>query len=145
MNAHETGQVPRIEIAVAVVADEGRFLIGLRGEDGPQRGVWEFPGGKVEPGESPQNAAVRECLEEAGLLVRVADRYPDAIHDYEHGRVHLHFFACVGVEQQEPLPDRFRWVAAADLPRYVFPPANAALIQCLAARPAKTNKPNHTQ
>lgn len=141
MNAHEMGQAPRGEIAVAVVEDEGRYLIGLRGEDGPLPGVWEFPGGKVEPGESPQNAAVRECLEETGWLVRVEDRYPDVAHDYEQARVHLHFFVCVAIEQQRPLPGRFRWVAAAELPGYAFPAANAALVQFLAALPAKTNEP----
>ena len=133
MSAGDQTQPPRIEIAVAVVADEGRFLIGRRGDDVPLAGLWEFPGGKIQPGESPVDAAVRECLEETGLLVRVRGRYPEARHDYEHASVRLHFFASVGIEQQSPLPRRFRWVAAAELSQFAFPPANAGLLSLLTA------------
>ena len=52
-----------VEIAIAVVEHEGRFLIGLRPPGAPLAGLWEFAGGKLEPGETPQMAAARECLE----------------------------------------------------------------------------------
>jgi 8-oxo-dGTP diphosphatase len=133
MSARERAQAPRVEIAVAVVEDQGRFLIGLRGDDVPLAGLWEFPGGKIQPGESPEEAAVRECLEETGLLARVAGGYPETSHDYDHARVRLHFFACVGLQQQRPLPARFRWVAAAELSQFAFPPANAGLLSLLTA------------
>jgi 8-oxo-dGTP diphosphatase len=133
MSARGQAPAPRVEIAVAVVEDEGRFLIGLRGGDAPLAGLWEFPGGKIQPGESPEDAAVRECLEETGLLARVTGRYPEASHDYEHARVRLHFFACASVEQQGPLPERFRWAPAAELSQFAFPPANAGLLLRLTA------------
>jgi mutator protein MutT len=57
----------RVEIAVAVVEHQGRFLIGKRPDDAALGGYWEFPGGKVEQGESPADAAIRECLEETGV------------------------------------------------------------------------------
>ena len=133
MSAADNAPSPRVEIAVAVVEDEGRFLIGMRDEGVPLAGCWEFPGGKIRPRETPQEAAVRECLEETGLLVRIAGTYPRVDHDYEHARVRLHFFACVGVEQQRPLPARFRWVAVVELRRFAFPPANADLLVRLTA------------
>jgi len=133
MSAVDNAPSPRVEIAVAVVEDKGRFLIGVRDEGVPLAGCWEFPGGKVRPRETPRQAAVRECLEETGLLVRITGIYPPADHDYEHARVRLHFFACVGVKQQRPLPDRFRWVAAGELGQFAFPPANAELLARLTA------------
>jgi 8-oxo-dGTP diphosphatase len=126
-------QRPRISIAVAVVERDDRFLIGRREAGAALAGLWEFPGGKVEPHETPQDAAIRECLEETGLLVRVVDGYPSIDYDYEHAAVQLHFFACACVEQQRSLGGRFRWVARRELGDYSFPPANAALIQRLIA------------
>lgn len=122
----------RIEIAIAVVEHDGKCLIGLRPAGVPLAGYWEFPGGKVHVGESPEVAAVRECLEETGLAVRVVSEYPPAAHDYEHASVCLHFFACeprdLGVDT---LPPRFRWVTFRDLGDYEFPLANAALLALL--------------
>ncbi len=135
MNAGAPRQTDCVEIAVALVRHEGRLLIGRRGNDGPLAGYWEFPGGKVEPGETPAEAAVRECLEETGLAVRVTERYPDVVHHYDYGSVHLHFFACAADAQQQLLPPRFRWVTPAELSHYTFPAANAAMIERLANSP----------
>jgi 8-oxo-dGTP diphosphatase len=123
-----------VEIAVAVVEIEGQFLIGLRPEGVPLAGLWEFPGGKVEPGETAENAAIRECLEEAGLIVRITGEYPRVSHVYDHGPLRLRFFACTAIEQRQPLPERFRWVATGELRSYAFPPANAELLALLARK-----------
>ena len=69
-------------IAIAVVQDGERFLIGQRPPEKPLAGYWEFPGGRVEPGEMPGDAAVRECLEETGLHVVVEGSYGDWLQDY---------------------------------------------------------------
>jgi 8-oxo-dGTP diphosphatase len=129
-----TGARQPVEIAVAVVEHEGRWLIGQREADRALPGFWEFPGGKIEPGETPAEAAMRECLEETGARVEVVGAYPETSHDYEHGAVHLHFLACRLIEQQRPLPARFRWVATGELASFTFPPANASLLALLAAR-----------
>src|SRR5881275_3042575 len=81
-------------IAIAVVEHDGRFLVGQRPAGVPLAGLWEFPGGKIEPGESPEAAAVRECLEETGIRVESLFRYPTIVHDYAHDRVELFFIAC---------------------------------------------------
>jgi 8-oxo-dGTP diphosphatase len=122
-----------VEIAVAVVEHDGRFLVGRREAGAPLAGYWEFPGGKIQAGESPEDAAVRECLEETGLRVRVRGRHCAADYDYAHARVRLDFFDCEPLEPQAPLPARFCWVAAGELSRLAFPPANASLISQLTA------------
>lgn len=121
-------------IAIAVVEDEGRFLIGQRPADVALGGLWEFPGGKVEPGESPTAAAMRECVEETGIAVEVLGPYPEQIHTYDHGTVRLRFFACRATTDVPPRPP-FRWVARADLAQYAFPAGNAALLAHLATEP----------
>jgi 8-oxo-dGTP diphosphatase len=123
-----------VEIAVAVVENEGQFLIGLRTEGVPLAGLWEFPGGKVEPGEAAENAAIRECLEETGLAVRIIGEYPPTSHSYPHGAVELRFFACAPIASRPTLPARFRWVKPAELQGYSFPPANANLLKRLAEK-----------
>jgi 8-oxo-dGTP diphosphatase len=125
------GPADCVEIAVAVVRNHRQFLVGLRPAGASLAGYWEFPGGKIQVGETPEQAAVRECLEETGLPVRAAGRYPDATHEYSHATVHLHFIACTPFDILHCLPARFRWVTPEELPRYEFPPANAALIEHL--------------
>jgi 8-oxo-dGTP diphosphatase len=131
MTAHESAARPRQEIAIAVVARDGMFLIGERGAAAALAGFWEFPGGKLESGETPEATAVRECLEETGLCVRVTGAYPTTSHDYEHAIVRLHFLACEVIDQRRALPDRFRWVTARELGDYRFPPANRELLEIL--------------
>jgi len=118
-------------IAVAVVEHKGRFLVGQRPLNVPLAGYWEFPGGKIEPGESPEEAAVRECREEAGIDVDVVETYPVHEQQYEHGSVRLHFLACqpVGTLSTPSVP--FRWVARRELAELQFPAGNRQLIESL--------------
>jgi mutator protein MutT len=118
-------------IAVAVVEHRDRFLVGRRPEGAPLGGYAEFPGGKVLPGETPEAAAARECLEETGLPCTVGEPYPEVVHHYAHDRLRLCFFACAPVDPSaEPKPP-FRWVERAELASLKFPEANGALIELL--------------
>jgi mutator protein MutT len=120
-----------LPIAVAVVERDGKFLIGRRADDAVQGGLWEFPGGKIEPRETPAQAARRECLEETGLAVRIGEPYEGEVHDYGERVVQLHFFrATAESSNDEPHPP-FRWVAREELGRYEFPVANRQLIELL--------------
>jgi 8-oxo-dGTP diphosphatase len=131
MTASDSGARPRQEIAIAVVERDGRYLIGQRDEDTVLAGYWEFPGGKIENGETPEAAAIRECLEETGLVVRVTGAYPTTSHDYQHASLRLHFLACEVVDVRSALPHRFRWASAVELASYRFPPANQTLLDQL--------------
>ena len=123
-------------IAIVVVEHDGCYLIGRRPEGVPLAGLWEFPGGKVEPGETPQAAAARECLEEAGLEVHVGSAYPIVDHQYGHGRVLLHFFDCAPVNVAAPPKAPFEWVPVSKLVDLPFPAANAGIIKSLGERHA---------
>lgn len=126
-------------IAIAIVECEGRFLIGRRGAEVALAGLWEFPGGKMEPGETPSQAAVRECREETGLEVVATGSYPSHLETYEHGSVLLHFIACQPTDPaQLPLPP-FLWVNRETLKMYKFPAGNRgilALLQSEIGQPA---------
>ena len=94
-------------------------------------GCWEFPGGKSEPGESPESATARECSEEVGVEVEVGGLFHRVVHRYPHGLVELHYYRCS--TDGEPAPDSgFIWIPAGDLPSYHFPEANEAVVAALA-------------
>ena len=120
-------------VAIAVVEKEGCFLIGQRPEGVPLAGLWEFPGGKILPGETAEVAAVRECLEETGIAVEKVLHLSSVGHEYEHGTVALEFIACrpLNAGYDEPRQP-FRWVRREELANYGFPAANAAVLERLA-------------
>ena len=121
------------QIAVAVVQDQGKFLVGQRPSGKPLAGYWEFPGGRVEAGETPQQAAIRECLEETGLQVEVVGSYATQTHRYEHDCVELHFFACRTLKANESPVPPFCWVDRSELLQLRFPEANEELLAELTA------------
>ncbi len=82
-----------VDVAAAVITrPDGSFLLGRRAPGTFYPGYWEFPGGKVEPGETPRDALIRELHEELGLRVETAWPWITREHDYEHAHVRLHFF-----------------------------------------------------
>lgn len=124
-------------IAIAVVEDAARVLIGPRPAGAPLAGLWEFPGGKVAPGETPAQAAARECLEETGLVVEIGQPYQSVEHAYEHGRVRLWFFAATPRDASQTPRAPFRWVPLSVLRDYAFPPANENVVNSLLRKIAR--------
>ncbi len=119
-------------IAVAIVERDGQFLVGQRPEGVALAGYWEFPGGKLDDGELPAEAAVRECREETGLVVDVVKALSTVHHRYDHGAVVLHFFLCRLRDPRASSPLRpFAWVARNELAQLAFPPANQNVVQSL--------------
>jgi 8-oxo-dGTP diphosphatase len=131
------------QIAIAVVEQDDHFLIGQRPLGVPLAGLWEFPGGKIEQGETPEAAAVRECREETGLSVEALFCYPPHDQQYDYGQVELHFIGCrlsrrSAIEPREP----FLWVRRGDLSQYEFPAGNRGLLQLLTEmKPPKSYLP----
>jgi 8-oxo-dGTP diphosphatase len=122
-----------VPIAIAVVEHNDRFLIGQRQAGAMLAGYWEFPGGKIELGESPEEAAVRECREEAGVDVKSCGRYETNVEQYDYGAVRLYFIACQLLDSSQIPTAGFRWVSRRDLKHYEFPSGNRKLLETLLA------------
>jgi mutator protein MutT len=125
---------PAIEAAAAIMRRGDTILIAQRRVGDHLENLWEFPGGKREPGESFERCLARELQEELGVTVRVGRLVYDVTHDYPERRVRLCFFECELLEG-EPRPihcQDCRWVKTGELQDYRFPPADDELIQWLA-------------
>ncbi|MCA9122857.1 MAG: (deoxy)nucleoside triphosphate pyrophosphohydrolase [Planctomycetaceae bacterium] len=122
------------QIAIAIVEQEGCFLVGKRPPGKPLAGYAEFPGGRVESGETPDQAVVRECREETGLSIEVVGSYEERCHRYSHDRVHLHFFRCRLTKDGESLKSPFTWVEREQLGSLRFPAANDDILRELMGR-----------
>lgn len=120
-------------IAVAVVEHNDRFLVGIRDSGDSLAGYHEFPGGKIELGETIQEAAVRECLEETGIKVVPVGLYSQTIHHYDHASVELNFIAC-SVEHSADPQHGFVWMNREDLDNCRFPEGNNQLLRELEAK-----------
>lgn len=126
--------VPHKEIVVAAIPHGGAYLIGLRPPAGLLGGLWEFPGGKVEPGENHATALMRECREELGVSVKVGGLIATVQHAYTHFRVTLHVYRCILIDGQ-PAPKthtELRWATPAEFDQYAFPRANHKFLPLLA-------------
>jgi mutator protein MutT len=122
-----------IDVAIGLVWKEGRLLIARRPMGVHLGGLWEFPGGKAEPGESPEACLLRELREELGINAEVTGRREVIPFTYPERTVRLHPIDCRWLSG-EPHPagcEEPRWVAPPELGSYEFPPANAALLAAL--------------
>jgi 8-oxo-dGTP diphosphatase len=129
-----------IVVAAAVLVRDGRVLLTQRKKGAHLEGKWEFPGGKVEPGEDPRAALVRELDEELGISASVGEIVDVTFHRYEeaHKSVLLLFFEA-SLLPSSPLPRAvdvaaFRWASAPDLEPEHFPPADVAVLGKVTAR-----------
>ncbi|APW59319.1 (deoxy)nucleoside triphosphate pyrophosphohydrolase [Paludisphaera borealis] len=122
-------------VGIGIIQRADQFLIRVRPEGTVYAGYWEFPGGKCEPGETPEQTTARECLEETGLEVAVRKPRRVIEHVYPHGRVKLFFFDCTPIDLVvEPAAEHgCRWVKAEELRLYRFPEANEVIIEQLVA------------
>lgn len=151
---HPSKAHPSVDVAVAAVveklstidalspehqksADHAplRLLITLRKTKGVLGGLWELPGGKIEPGESPEAAAVRELQEEVGIVVKPIAELPTVEHTYEHAHVRLRPFVCRRLHgMPDPIEvDDAKWVGLEELEHYAFPEASLPVLEALKA------------
>lgn len=128
--------LPHHDIGAAIVWREGSVLIARRPAEGLLGGLWEFPGGKVEPGETPAQAARREVREELGVVAEILEPADTVRHAYSHFRITLRLFHARWVSGGPPWkaeggPEHGEspcWTRPADLSRYAFPAANHGVI-----------------
>jgi 8-oxo-dGTP diphosphatase len=118
-----------IAVVAAVIEREGRILITRRPEGAHLAGLWEFPGGKPEPGETERGALIREVREELGVAFSPGERLAEVDWQYPDKRVRITFFRGAITGEPRPLEGQeLAWVTPAELDRYEFPPADAALL-----------------
>ena len=120
-----------IEVVCGIIRDErGRVLAGLRPQGKHLGGLWEFPGGKVDPGESPQQALVRELREELGIEVGVGAALEPVCWEYESGMIRLWPFVCtmLGGEMTVLSHERVAWVGLDELEEFDWAPADVPVL-----------------
>jgi A/G-specific adenine glycosylase len=126
--------IPHKLIGVAVIwNDLGQILIDKRPQSGLLGGLWEFPGGKLEPNETLAECVVREIQEELGIEIAVLEHFMTLEHAYTHFKVTLSVHHCLHISG-EPQPiecDEVKWVVLEELDQYPFPTANQKIIAAL--------------
>jgi mutator protein MutT len=125
------------DVSAALIFHQGKLLITRRHAKSHLGGLWEFPGGKREPGETFKQCLAREIREELGVTITVGGLFESITHAYPEKTVHLKFFVCRRLkgEPQTLGCAALRWVGRAELGDYDFPAADAQLLQKLQSAP----------
>jgi len=121
--------IPHHEIVAAALFKNGRILFGRRPSRSMLGGLWEFPGGKVNPGETHVEALEREIREEVGLEIEVGDHVAAVNHAYTHFKITLHLYACrvLRGRPEARFHTALKWILPAHLDRHAFPAATLRL------------------
>jgi 8-oxo-dGTP diphosphatase len=126
-----------VEVSAALIFRGGKLLITQRNAQSHLGGLWEFPGGKRESGETFEACLVREIHEELGVEISVGELFDEIAHDYPEKSVHLKFFLCkLPAGEPQPLDcAAVKWVKNDQLAGFEFPAADAQLLEKLRASP----------
>lgn len=121
------------EVVAALIWDNHKFLICQRPSHKTRPLLWEFVGGKVEPGEAPEQALIRECREELAVTLSVGDVFMDVMHTYPDLTVHLVLY---NASIEEGIPqllehNDIRWISVEEIPDYAFCPADEEILEQL--------------
>ncbi len=125
-----------MEVVAALIWKADKFLICQRPQNKPRALFWEFVGGKVEIGETKQQALVRECREELGIIVDVGDVFEQVTHEYDDVTINLTLFNAT-VAQGEPQKlehNDMRWITPQEISNYDFCPADKEILQKLQSK-----------
>lgn len=129
-----------VEVVAALIWENGKFLICQRPEAKARALLWEFVGGKVEPGESKEQALARECREELAVTISVRSKFMDVIHSYPDIKIHLTLFNAeiVSGTPQKLEHNDIRWIGVHEIDGYEFCPADTEILsrlKCAEAQP----------
>ena len=119
------------EVVAALIWDGDKFMICQRPAHKARGLLWEFVGGKVESGETKEQALIRECKEELEILLSVGDVFMDVIHEYSDITVHLTLFnaTIADGEPQKLEHNDIQWIIPSDIPNYEFCPADEEILE----------------
>jgi 8-oxo-dGTP diphosphatase len=123
----------QIEVSAALIFRDGKLLIAQRHAGAHLGGLWEFPGGKREAGETFEQCLIREIREELGVEISVGELFEEITHDYPEKTVHLKFFICE-LLHGEPQPldcAAVKWIEKSELIAHAFPAADTQLLEKL--------------
>ena len=119
------------EVAAALIWDGDKFMICQRPAHKSNALLWEFVGGKLEPGETKEEALIRECMEELGITVAVGEEFFDIVHTYPDITVHLTLFNATISEGTPKLIEHndIRWITPEEIPQYNFCKADDEILK----------------
>ena len=119
-----------VEVVAALIWENDKFMICQRPAQKARALLWEFVGGKVEPGETKEQALIRECREELAVTLSVDDVFMDVIHEYPDITVHLTLFnaAIANGEPQKIEHNDIKWITPSEIPNYNFCPADKEIL-----------------
>jgi 8-oxo-dGTP diphosphatase len=134
--------VKTVVVAAAVIERGDRVFVTRRHAGAHLGGLWEFPGGKCEPGESLRDCLARELQEELGVSVTDGGKLLETTYSYADRQIELHFFSCdVATEPRPVLGQEMRWIDRRDLASLDFPPADAELVRRLSGERPRRGRP----
>ena len=122
-----------VEVVAALIWDKDKFLICQRAANKARALLWEFVGGKVEQGETKEQALIRECKEELNILLNVGEVFMEVVHEYPDITVHLTLYNATineGVPQKLEHND-IKWIRPEEIPNYDFCPADKEILKRL--------------
>jgi 8-oxo-dGTP diphosphatase len=125
-----------LKVTAGIIEKDGKILIAKRRKDDPLKDKWEFPGGKIESDETPEECLKRELHEELGIEAEIGEYIASTSHTYIHVSVELLFFKVKSISGNIRAKDHqeVRWTAPDDLDRYDFPEADRPVIEILQKR-----------
>ena len=121
------------EVVAALIRRGDRFLICQRPENKARALLWEYVGGKVEPGETKEEALIRECREELGVTLTVGKPFMDVMHVYPDISIHLTLFQAEITDGEPRLLEHrdLKWIRPEEIPEYEFCPADKDINECI--------------
>ena len=124
------------EVVAALIWDDDKFMICQRPAHKARALLWEFVGGKVEPGETKEQALIRECQEELAITLNVGDVFMDVVHEYPDINVHLTLFNATIAEGVPKLIEHndIKWITTSEIPNYTFCPADEEILEELSTK-----------
>lgn len=119
------------DVVAALIWDNDRFLACQRPANKARALLWEFVGGKTEPGESWEEALIRECREELSVTVKPLDIFMDVIHEYPDLTVHLILYNAIITDGEIQLLEHndAKWITPAEIPNFAFCPADKEILE----------------